>query len=246
MRCVRNLAFAVAVGLIAVSPQARAGDAPLKVVLVSGSGEYKSAESLPAFAKFLEERFNARATVLQAQGEKEIPGLEALDGCDVMLVFTRRIQLGGDQLERFRKYCLAGKPLVGVRTASHAIQTWLDLDKEVLGGNYHGHYGPGAKQTVAINPKAKDHPVLKGVKGFESEYSLYKTSPIAADATLLMTGSTPKAAAPEPAAWVREYKGARIFYTSLGGPKDFDEPSFRQLLVNALFWTARREVEAKP
>jgi len=214
--------------------------------MLSGSGEYKSDESLPAFARRLEAAFNVKATVLQAQGENEIPGLEALDACDVMLLFTRRIKLGGDQLERFRKYCLAGRPIVGIRTASHAIQTWLELDREVFGGNYKGHYGSGARQTVALHPDAKGHPVLEGVKGFESDYSLYKTAPLAADATLLMTASTPQAAAAEPAAWVREYKGARIFYTSLGGPADFEEPSFRQLLTNALFWAARRKVEPKP
>jgi len=232
-------------GLICAASLAGAASAPLKVVMLSGSAEYKSAESLPAFARYLEENFNVKTTVLQARGH-EIPGLEALDTCDVMLLFTRRIKLAGEQLERFKKYCLAGRPIVGVRTASHAVQTWLDLDREVLGGNYKGHYGGGVRQTVSVNPAAKDHPVVKGVKGFESEYTLYKTSPIARDATLLLTSTTPKAAAPEPAAWVREYKGARIFYTSLGGPKDFAEPSFRRLLVNAIFWAARREVEAKP
>lgn len=246
MRCARTGVCALAVGLAVASMEASGGGVPLKVVMVSGSGEYKSGVSLPAFAKFLEEGFNVKATVLEAKGEKEIPGLEALDDCDVLLVFTRRIKLEGEQLERFKKYCDAGKPIVGVRTASHAIQTWLDFDREVLGGNYKGHYGGGVKQSVTIAPDAKDHPVLKGVRDFESEYSLYKTSPIATDATLLMTSNTPKAAAPEPAAWVRDRKGARVFYTSLGGLTDFGNASFRQLLVNALFWTARREAEAKP
>jgi len=219
---------------------------PLRVVMLSGSGEYKSAESLPAFAKHLEANFNVKATVLQAKGEKELPGLEALDEADVMLLFTRRLKLEGDQLERLKRYCVAGKPLVGLRTASHGIQTWLELDKEVLGGNYHGH-GPGnVIQKVTVNPEAKEHPVLKGVADFESPYSLYNTGPISKDATLLMTSTIPKAAAPEPAAWVREHKGGRIFYTSLGGLKDFENPSFRQMLANALFWVAKREVEAKP
>ena len=234
------------VGLIVCAGASEAGAPPLKVVLISGSGEYKSADSLPALQKYLEASFNARCTLLQAQQDKEVPGLEALDDCDVALLFTRRIKLEGDPLERFKRYCLAGKPLVGVRTASHAIQTWLELDKEVLGGNYHGH-GPGnVVQKVAVNPEARDHPVLKGVADFESPYSLYRTGPIAKDATLLLTGATEKPAASEPAAWVREHKGGRVFYTSLGGPKDFETPSFRQMIVNALFWTARRELEPRP
>jgi type 1 glutamine amidotransferase len=233
-----------ALALVALAA-AEAASPPLKVVMISGAGEYKSAESLPAFKKHVEASYNARCVVLQAVEEKELPGTEALADCDVLLVFARRLKLEGAELDRVKAYCLGGKPVVGVRTASHAFQTWLALDKEVLGGNYHGHYGPGVQQAVALNPDAKDHPVLKGVQPFESEYTLYKTGPIAQDATLLLAGNTPTAAAPEPAAWVREHKGGRVFYTSLGGPQDFEIPSFRQLLVNALFWAARRDVEGK-
>ena len=67
-----------------------------------------------------------------------------------MLLFTRRLKLSGDDLERIKSYCQSGRPIVGVRTASHAIQTWLDLDKEVLGGNYHGHYGSDPETEITI------------------------------------------------------------------------------------------------
>jgi len=225
---------------------ARAGTAPLKVVMLSGAWEYQSEQSLRAFKGYLEKHYRASCTLLQARKRDDLPGLEALDDCDVMLLFTRRLSLKGDQLERFKRYCLAGRPIAAVRTASHAIQTWLELDGEVLGGHYHGHYGGGAIQTVEIHPEAKGHPVLKGVEPLKSTYSLYKTGPLAKDAALLMTSSTPKATAPEPAAWTRGHKGGRVFYTSLGGPKDFQNPAFRQMLVNALFWTAKREVEGRP
>jgi type 1 glutamine amidotransferase len=42
-------------------------------------------------------------------------------------------------------------------------------------------------------------------------------------------------------AWVRLHRGGRVFYTSLGHPDDFRQPSFLRLLVNAIFWTTRRE-----
>jgi type 1 glutamine amidotransferase len=45
-------------------------------------------------------------------------------------------------------------------------------------------------------------------------------------------------------AWSREAReasGGRVFYTPLGGSKDFDEPNYRQLLVNALFWLTERD-----
>src|SRR5205823_1007226 len=113
--------------------------------------------------------------------DSDLPGLENLDTCDVMLLYTRRLTIKGEQLERVKKYVQAGKPLVGVRTASHAFQNWLALDKEVLGGNYKGHYNTGPIADIRIVDRAKDHPVLAGVKPFRSEGSLYKNTGLAKD-----------------------------------------------------------------
>ena len=232
-----NIATACVFFLVARSS---AGDEPLKVCLVSGSLEYKSNESLAGFQKYLEENYPAKCSraFLEGNDEEHLNGLENLSGCDVMLLFTRRLKLSGEQLERIKNYCQSGKPIVGVRTASHAIQSWLDLDKEVLGGNYRGHYGEGPETEVKIFESAKDHPLLAGVQPFRSAGSLYKNEGIARDTQLLMTGKNPEAT--EPITWTRQYKGGRIFYTSLGHPQDFTEESFRRLLANALFWTAGR------
>jgi type 1 glutamine amidotransferase len=237
-----NIATACIFFLVARSS---AGDEPLKVCLVSGSLEYKSNESLAGFQKYLEENYPTKCSraFLEGKDEEHLDGLENLSDCDVMLLFTRRLKLSGEQLERIKHYCQSGKPIVGVRTASHAIQSWLDLDKEVLGGNYRGHYGEGPETEINIVESAKDHPVLAGVQPFRSAGSLYKNEGIARDTQLLMTGKNPEAT--EPITWTRQYKGGRIFYTSLGHPQDFTEESFRRLLANALFWTAGRSATPK-
>ncbi|HEX3726589.1 MAG TPA: ThuA domain-containing protein [Pirellulales bacterium] len=215
-------------------------DRPLAVCLVSGSLEYQSNETLAEFQKLLESKYPVRCSraFIEGKDETQLPGLENLDQADVMLLFTRRLKLSGEQLERFKRYCLAGKPIVGVRTASHAIQSWLELDKEVLGGNYHGHYSSSLDTDVTIVEAAKKHPILIGVLPFLSHGSLYKNEGLAADDEILLRGTIPEHT--EPVAWTRSYKGARIFYTSLGHPQDFQEPSFQNLLINALFWTAKR------
>lgn len=230
--------------VLAGSERSRAAD-PLKVCLVSGSLEYKSNESLAAFQKYLESKTNAKCSraFIQGEDEEHLPGLENLENCDVMLLFTRRLRLSGDELERIKSYCLAGKPIVGLRTASHGIQSWLELDKQVLGGNYKGHWSNDVKTRVDIPPEAKWHPLLAGVKPFVSAGSLYKNQGLGADCRVLMTGTSPEST--EPVTWTRDYQGGRIFYTSLGHPKDFDEESFKRLLVNALFWAAGREPEKK-
>ncbi len=224
---------------------AGAAEEPLKVCLVSGSLEYKSNESLAAFQEFLEANYPVKCSraFIVGKDEEHLPGLENLEHCDVMVLFTRRLKLSGDELARIKDYCLSGRPIVGVRTASHAIQSWLDLDKEVLGGDYKGHYGHDSQTDITILDAAKDHPVLAGVTSFRSDGTLYKNPSVSADVTVLMTGTIPEHT--EPITWIRDYKGARIFYSSLGHPHDFAEPGFRRLLVNALFWTTGRPVPSK-
>ena len=73
--------------------------------------------------------------------DKDIPGLDELETCDVAVFFTRRLKIDGEQLDRIKKYATSGKPIVAIRTASHGFQNWLDMDKEVFGGDYKGHYG---------------------------------------------------------------------------------------------------------
>lgn len=212
---------------------------PLKLCMLSGSEEYKSNESLAAFQDWVEKQQPIECSRAFWKSKTELPGLDALAGCDVMLLFTKRLEIPNDQLELVKKYCLAGRPVVGLRTASHAFQQWLELDRTILGGDYHGHYKAGDVTKVEIAGAAAKHAVLKGVEPFESPSKLYKNPSIAADTTLLLTGTIPEHK--EPVAWTRKNGDGRVFYTSLGGPDDFQNKNFQTLLVNAIFWAAERE-----
>ena len=69
--------------------------------------------------------------------------------------------------------------------------------------------------------------------------TLYKTSPLAASARLLMLGRVADRQPLEPVAWThRSPAGGRVFYTSLGHPGDFQLPAFQLLLANAVRWAA--------
>ena len=246
MRHKRHTFLALPLTLLALGvaqPSPAAGAKPLAICLVSGALEYNSNESLADFQKYLESKYhvNCSRAFIEGDDEEHLPGLENLENCDAMLLFTRRLKLSGDELERIKNYCLSGRPIVGVRTASHGIQTWLELDAEVLGGNYQGHWRNDLETQVQIVPDARDHPLLEGVAPFVSAGSLYKNAGLASDCRVLMRGTSPEGT--EPIAWTRDYKGGRIFYTSLGHQRDFQEESFRRLLANALFWAAGRDVE---
>jgi type 1 glutamine amidotransferase len=168
------------------------------------------------------------------------------------VLFARRRALPAEQMKYFRDYMDSGKPLVALRTASHAFDTrgnapegyaeWPKLDPEVLGGNYHGHHGSGPKCTVTAAAGADGHPILAGVQiPFTSDGSLYEVRPLAESTKQLLIGTIPDKE-PEPVAWTNMYKESRVFYTSLGHADDFKNVPFRRLLINAVFWAMNKPV----
>lgn len=207
--------------------------------MLSGSFEYDSEDSLHVLLDYLKQHSPAiTSTLILYKSEDDNPPLDLLEQkTDVLLVFTRRLNTSGIEIDRFKQYCAAGKPIVGIRTGSHAYQNWLAFDHEVLGGNYKGHYGSNVAAQIDLADSTGHHPVLADVEPFESQGSLYKNTPIADDTSLLLTGRTDEHF--EPVAWTRTHNvGAegRVFYTSLGHQKDFWELDFLRLIDNAINW----------
>jgi type 1 glutamine amidotransferase len=195
--------------------------------------------------------------ILQASTEKEgeaihtISGMEILTNADLVVVFARRRAFPPDQMKYLRGFLDRGGAMIGLRTASHAFdvqgsipaghEEWPQFDADVLGGNYHGHYGAGPVATVTAAAGVADHPILKGVElPLLSSSSLYRPSPLAASTQLLLIGTIPDQQS-EPVAWTNRCKNSRVFYTSLGSPDDFANPQFRTMLINAVFWALDRE-----
>src|SRR3974390_1589088 len=100
------------------------------IVLVSGDEEYRSEEALPEVARILATHHGFHCTVLFAldpdgtvnpNRNDNIPGLEALDHADLLILFPRYRNLPDDQMKHIVDYVNAGKPIVGMRTATHAF-----------------------------------------------------------------------------------------------------------------------------
>ena len=165
-----------------------------QVVLVSGDDEYRSEEALPQLAKILSLRHGFDCTVLFAVDKEtgeikpdkqdNIPGLEALKTADLMVLFLRFRNLPDDQLAHVVNYVNSGKPIVALRTSTHAFNitgeskfkyyTWTSKEpdwdggfgRKVLGETWISHHGNHGKQSTRgiIAPGMKDHPILRGIK----------------------------------------------------------------------------------
>ncbi len=248
---------------------------PHVVCLIAEEG-YETHDSLPRFAtESLGQDF--RVTVLHGDGSNPgpIPGLSILSSADLLLLSVRRHPLTPADMALLRDFVRRGKPVVGIRTASHAfslaggatppagLEDWPTFDKEVFGGNYHGGYPddlPVALSISEANREARDArsvskeaietgiSILRDVEEdelFEERRHLYKTSPLERGTTVLIEGNV-VGQPPEPLAWTfRRSDGGRSFYVSLGARSDFVHRSFRTLLLDAISWAAGLPVKTR-
>ena len=229
-----------------------AGDPRPHLVIIVSDDHYHADKTLPEFAQYLREEHGIHCTVLHGEGGNSIPGTANLKTAGAVLVFVRRLGPTPAQIADLKAYVAGGGNVIGLRTASHAFKIknapdgtydvsegqaeWPTFDHDILGGSYSGHGSNDLGADIKnVNP---GHPLMKGVEPLEwhSGGSLYNAKPIASDATLLVEGSTSEGT--EPVAWFREagVGHGKVFYSSLGYPDDFNEPAFRQLLVNAVKW----------
>ncbi len=239
MRALRRILPVVA-ALCLLASQPVPAQQPLTIHFISGSNEYESEASLKSYRQTLESQYHVEVTASWVQDRAtDLPGIEHVPDADLLLVFARRMELPPAQMETVANHWEQGKPIVGIRTASHAFRddTNQIFDHEVMGGNYSGHFGD---EPVTVR-NLVDHPVLEGVGNFTSQ-RMYTAGRLAADTQVLQTGTIPSDST-HAVTWVHTYNGGRTFYTSLGVPEDFENEEFVQMITNAVFWTTRRDPE---
>jgi hypothetical protein len=161
------------------------------VVLVSGDEEYRSEEALPQLGKILSVHHGFKCTVLFAIDPSDgtinpncndnIPGLEALDTADLMVIFTRFRNLPDAQMKHIVDYVDRGGPIVALRTATHAFNldekssylkySWQNdqweggFGRQILGETWISHHGSHGTQSTrgVLAPSSSIHPILRGL-----------------------------------------------------------------------------------
>jgi type 1 glutamine amidotransferase len=190
------------------------------IVLVSGDEEYRSEEALPQLAKILNTHHGFKCTVLFAidpatgtinpNQSDNIPGLEVLRTADLMILFTRFRDLPDEQMKHIVEYVESGRPIIGIRTATHAFsfkknKTWQKwswdnketdweggFGKQVLGETWVSHHGRHGVQSTRgiIVPSEMDHPILRGIDDGEiwGPTDVYTVRPLPPDSGVLLRG----------------------------------------------------------
>jgi type 1 glutamine amidotransferase len=245
---------------LALAPTALAAAPPPHIAFVTGDDEYRSEYSMPALAKIFEKRHGLRTSVAYArptpQSNANIEGLESLATADLAVFFLRWRALPDEQMKRILAFAGARKPMAGFRTTTHSFrypkgsphENWNDgFGRDIFGQKWFRHHGAASSTRVTA---VASHPILNGVeKEFTARSWLYEVEPLVGDCTRLLSGTAinpqGKDASPQPVAWVKTYNGARVFFTTLGHPKDFEVDSMRQLAVNGILWALGRKIPRK-
>jgi len=198
------------------------------IVLVSGDEEYRSEEALPQLAKILARHHGFKCTVLFAIDPKDgtinpvvldnIPGLEALKTADLMIIATRFRNLPDEQMKHVVDYLDSGKPVIGLRTATHAFNipkegkyakySWNykgkdyedGFGRQILGETWISHHGQHGKQSTrgVVAPQAKDHPVVRGCEDIWGPTDVYTVrDPLPEGSKPLVMGQVQEGMKPE-------------------------------------------------
>lgn len=216
------------------------------IVFVASDHEYRAEESCTALARILAKHHGYTCSVLYGvnedgeitAGESNIKGLEALKKADLMVIFTRFLDLPDEQMKHIDDYLKRGGAVVGLRTSSHGFQikpgkTYSKYDfkskdpnfkggfgEQILGNSWEGHYGRNHVQGTRIEliPEQKENPILKGVNdGAFCHAGGYGA--VAKEGFTVLTNSQPLVnmkkdgdpdpkRKPVPSTWTRHYKSA--------------------------------------
>ena len=217
------------------------------VVFVIGDDEYRSEDAMPQLAKILAVHHGFKCTLLFAlnkqtgeidpSSQENIPGLEALETADLMVMFTRFRELPDAQMKHIVDYTNSGRPIVGLRTATHAFNysrnpqspyakySFRSKDpdggwgRQVLGEtwiNHYGHHNHESTRGVVVKGK-EEHPIVKGVGTIWGPSDVYGLKELSGDSDPLVMGLVLKGMDPAdepntekpplPVAWTKTFTG---------------------------------------
>ena len=217
------------------------------IVFVTGDEEYRSEEAMPVMAKILAVHYGFKCTVLFAIDNKtgqidpdvldNIPGLEELETADLMVLFTRMRALPDEQMKHIIDYTNSGKPIIGVRTATHAFRYKGDskskyfkygrgtddfkggYGRQVLGETWVSHHGDHGSESTrgVIADDMKNHPIVKGCEDIWGPTDVYEVGTLTGDSKPVIMGKVLSGMKPDskpnndkeilPVAWIKSYTG---------------------------------------
>lgn len=217
------------------------------IVIVTGDDEYRSEESMPQLGKILAKHhgfdvdvlfaINPETGEIQPDYQTNIPGLEKLADADLMILFTRFRNLPDEQAQYIADYVDSGKPIIGLRTATHAFNftsenssykkwSWNNKEwdggfgRQVLGETWINHYGAHKKESTRglIAEGMESNPIVRGCEDIWGPSDVYGIKKLSGDSQPVIMGQVLSGMNPDdepnkekelvPVAWIKTYAGS--------------------------------------
>lgn len=197
------------------------------IVLIAGDDEYRSEEAMPMLGKILAKHHGFKCTVLfpvnpdsgeiEPSFQKNIPGMHNVESADLVILGLRFRNLPDEDMKHFVDYVDSGRPIIGLRTSTHAFRIPKDADsryqhysfnsrdwkggfgQQVLGDtwiNHHGHHNSQSCRGV-INAQHEQHEILKGVTDVWGPTDVYGIRNLPDTANVLLYGQVLQGMSPD-------------------------------------------------
>jgi hypothetical protein len=219
---------------------------PIRLLIVEGGHGFDTNEFFQMFRDNPDVTFQA-ATHPNAQ---RLWTAEAARQWDVLVLYDMWQDISDTAQADFLARLNEGKGLVVLHHAIANYQKWPEYPK-TTGGRYYLEKTlvDGVEKArsqwkhdveIPVQVAASDHPVTRGLRNFTIHDETYKGYDVSSDVQVLLTTDEPTSAAK--IAWAKERGPARIVFIQLGHDRQaYANPNYRQLLRQAIRWTARRD-----
>ncbi|HTL55752.1 MAG TPA: ThuA domain-containing protein [Candidatus Limnocylindrales bacterium] len=239
-------AILLLLGLALGGPRTANADEKIRVLIVTGGHDFEQEPFFKLFKDNPDITYRAAAhpnaqALLKADAAKDY---------DVLVFYDMHQEISEEAKADFVARLKEGKGLVVLHHAIADYQAWSDYAK-IIGARYYlekttvngvekarSAYKHDMHFTIHVaDPK---HPVTHGVKDFEIHDETYRLFDVADDCHVLLTTDEPESN--KVIGWTRTYGKARIVYLQSGHDHfAYENPNYRQILRQAIQWTAGRD-----
>ncbi len=215
----------------------------LRVLVVTGGHDFERQPFLALFTSFT----NMACRVVEHPSADALFRAEATNQYDVVVMYDMWQQIDASAKASFVNLTTSGK---GVVVLHHAIANYNEWDgyAELLGARYYlrpktidGVEKARSQYQHDVQIKVKiataDHPVTRGLQDFAIHDETYKGFDVAPGVTPLLTTEEPLSG--PVIGWAKQNGKSRWVYLQLGHDHfAYENPNYRQLLEQAVLWTA--------
>jgi hypothetical protein len=230
---------------------------PIKAIMFVGGG-FHDYKTMPGYlaaqvGKFANITFDIKLNEDAAAMAKVFKDPHFADGYDVVvydICYGEKWEDG--DYDNALNVAASGKPAVFLHCSMHTYRPprnekdpLLKQREAICDAKWHALVGMDTRvhdkfQGFTTVKAARDNPILKSwpddwkTPGDE----LYNTVKMMPTATPLLTAKSPSSGNVHTVAWINNYKGTRVFATTLGHDmKTGADPAYHQLLADGILWT---------